>query len=545
MFTATDVVVGKIAVQLQIASAKRVRHELRELAGEEGGDVSLADRLVAKGACPAARAAELKELAGHFEAARSDAAFLRLLEREAGFSAESVGALLFDLSRKAWRSSVSAALLGAKLITSEQHDLLQARCERAVSKETRQIIARYQKDDFSGVSRGLSKKAKLERSDLTVLKLFGAGLAVAHAKKLRSAARKTAAPTAAPTTAPTAAPTAPLNLEGVKGLKRIADYDVIQLLGAGGMGAVFLGKKDGMGLFVAIKVMLVHAASEAERMRFQREIALGRRVDHDSVMSILDSGETAEGLSYLVVPALVGKELMEHLEAAGDAGLAPDFACRTFENLLGGMQAIHDARIVHRDVKPENVMVLSGGDGAVKIMDFGLARLEGEPDPEDAAASFRTMAGAGEVSGSPPYMSPESISEGEADSRSDIYSLGVLFFQMLTGRLPFESDSVTGYLTQHMAMPPPTLAETRPDIPWPEEAEEFFERLLEKEPGDRPASCREVLEELKGVSAALATMGDPPPAPEPLAPEPPQEDELKTGSSWVTKGLLGRLLGRR
>ena len=152
MFTATDVVVGKIAVQLQFAPAEKVRHELRELAGEEGREVSLADRLVACGACPAARAAELKELAGHFEAARSDAAFLRLLEREAGVSAESVGALLFDLSRKGWPSSVSAALLDADLITSEQHGQLQSRCERAVSKETRQIIERYRKDDFSGGS---------------------------------------------------------------------------------------------------------------------------------------------------------------------------------------------------------------------------------------------------------------------------------------------------------------------------------------------------------------------------------------------------------
>src|SRR5207244_1533278 len=109
-------------------------------------------------------------------------------------------------------------------------------------------------------------------------------------------------------------------------------------------------------------------------------------------------------------------------------------------------------------VKPENIMVLFGEAHEIKIMDFGLARLEGEAaEEEDEVATFRTMGD--EVSGSPPYIAPETIRNHEIDARTDIYSLGVLFFQLLTGKLPFESDTPTGFMTQHVAMPPTTLAE--------------------------------------------------------------------------------------
>lgn len=540
MLGSADIIAGKIAVQLRFAPVEAARAALRAMAAAPQVPGDLPGRLLDANEVTDAQGARLRELVASFERARTDGAYLRLLLREAAhLRAEDVGAVVADLHRRGGSAALEDALVEAGLLTAEQGRALADKHRRALAQEDRKVIERYVAEDFAGVAKPLTS-GELEPDDLSIFKLFGKGIpAVAHAQRLLSAA---------PAPAPAARPArrASLTMEEVKSLARIADYDVVQLLGAGGMGAVFLGQKEGMGVFCAIKVMLDGEASEAERKRFQREIALGKRVNHESVMSILDSGETREGLSYLVVPALVGKELRALLDAAGEGGLPLRIASRTFESVLQGMHAIHEAGIIHRDVKPENVMVLAGDRGDVKIMDFGLARLEGEPDPEDDAASFKTMGD--EVSGSPPYLAPEAIRRRPIDRRTDIYSLGVLFFQMLTGKLPFESDSPTGYLTQHVAMPPPTLAEVRPDVPWTPAAERLLERMLAKEPDERPASCSEVLDELRGgLSAALAEESPgAAPEPSPPTPAPAAAPQLESPERvWATKGILGRLMGRR
>ncbi len=538
MLGSADIIAGKIVVQLRHASAASARAALRAMAAAPEAPGDLADRLEAEGRLSAEQAARVRALVVAFERARADAGFLRLVEREAGrIRLEDLGAVLADLHERGWSARLDEALVTAGLLTTERRDDLVAQQRRAMAQDDRKVLERYVAEDFAGVARPLTSGG-LEAEDVSLFKLFGKGLlAVAHAQTLLSTRRRPAPPPGLAPPRP-AAPGPSLTMDDVKGLRRIADYDVVQLLGAGGMGAVFLGQKEGMGLFCAVKVMLDAAATEVERRRFQREIALGRRVKHDLVMGILDSGETSEGLSYLVVPALVGKELRVLLDRAGDVGLPLATARRCFERVLEGMQAIHDEGIIHRDVKPENIMVLAGDRGDVKIMDFGLARLEGEADPDDEVASFKTVGD--EVSGSPPYLAPEAIRRRPIDRRTDIYSLGVLLFQMLTGKLPFESDSPTGYLTQHVAMPPPTLAEVRPDVRWTPAAERLVERMLAKTPDERPSSCREVLAELRSlalVEEAPEPGSDPVAAPTPTPQDPPTR-------GWASQGLLGRLIGR-
>jgi serine/threonine protein kinase len=284
--------------------------------------------------------------------------------------------------------------------------------------------------------------------------------------------------------------------------------------------------------------MLDQAASKAERGRFMREIQLTKRIKHKNVIGILDSGTTSQGLTYLVVPALAGKELRSYIDL-DKVGLDREFACAIMEGVLEGMQAVHDASIVHRDLKPENCFVLAGGRD-VKIMDFGLARLDDDALEATQNDYFRSQGG--EVVGSPPYIAPESITSDPIDRRTDIYSLGVMFFEMLTGVRPIESETTQGYLTAHLVAPPLTLAEARPKLSWPPEAEKLIARMLAKSRDERPSTCRAILDELRTFIPKLVKAGPM----ENLVPETAVVQVVAKRSDtkqWGVKGLLGRLWG--
>jgi serine/threonine protein kinase len=458
-------------------------------------------------------------------------------------------------------------------LTAEQDKLLWEKQRAAIDKEDQKIVARYLGDDYEGIGRPLIPGSKLDPADYKISRLFRgketrALVDKAELEAVRREQEESSAtmvlddPLAAPGPAP-AAPSPPATvvedqlarsfddaepdeedeeglkpafksapgargMDRVKEMTRIADYAVVQVLGAGGMGAVFLGQRDGAGELCAIKVMLNSAAGEKERGRFQREIDLGKKVRHKNIVGVIESGKTDDGLTYLVVPAIVGGELRSLLKKAAGKGLSAHEACDFFEQMLEGMQAVHDLRIVHRDLKPENVMI-AGKERTVKIMDFGLAKLDHEAEKESDAA-FRTLNG--EVVGTPAYIAPESITGDPIDARTDIYSLGIIFFEMLTGKLPIEAATPEEYVQQHLICPPLSLHEARGGrVEWPSEADALFSRMLAKVKDERPASCKAILAELrKTIRPKLEAMekGPPPPAEEP-----------KRYTS-----LLGRLLGK-
>lgn len=344
---------------------------------------------------------------------------------------------------------------------------------------------------------------------------------------LRSAAIKSAAKATAKT----------LSIEDVANLKRIGDYAIVEVLGVGGMGAVFLAQRDGTGVYVALKVLLSGAASPEERGRFAREIQLAQRIEHPNVLAVIEPGETPEGLAYVAVPALAGKELRDLLKQGSGKGLAPALVVRILRQLLGGLGAVHEAKVVHRDLKPENVFVLAGGDHEVRLMDFGVAK------PSDDGGQdidvFRTQMS--EVTGSPAYIAPESISGDPIDARTDIYSLGVMLFEMLTGKLPLESETTQGFLTQHLISPPSTLEEVSPDLAWPEGLEDLMDRMLAKGKTERPASCAEILAVLDaGLADEILALA---PVPGEVPVERPEGVEVGPDgkAAWGFKGLLGRL----
>src|SRR6266852_1825683 len=215
------------------------------------------------------------------------------------------------------------------------------------------------------------------------------------------------------------------------------NYNILKKLGEGGMGAVYLGEHVKMSRKSAIKVMTQSMANDPDAIaRFNREATNAARINHPNVCAIYDFGETQDGLIYLAMEFIEGEPLTDVIEREGALPLAR--AAAIFLQTADALQAAHDLGIVHRDLKPDNIMVSrrkSGGD-MVKVVDFGIAKAVGG----DQAGQKVTKTGL--VVGTPEFMSPEQLSGDAVDGRSDLYSLGLVLYRMLTGKVPFEATSV-------------------------------------------------------------------------------------------------------
>lgn len=271
-------------------------------------------------------------------------------------------------------------------------------------------------------------------------------------------------------------------------------YQVGKRLGEGGMSYVYLAKDMTNGETVAIKVLtpkLKEDRSSVERLR--REAGLAMRLEHPNVCKILRLGETEDGLIYLVMPYLPG-ELLSDREVRQGA-LPLEFGVPMLVQMCRGLQHAHDLQIVHRDLKPENVMLVPddkgpGGARAV-IMDFGLAK-ERRQEPEVAK-----LTATGIVLGTPEFMSPEQIRGKVLDSRSDIYALGILGFEMFTGQLPFQGRNAQEMMIARLRGKPKLLREVKPDLPARLEA--VLNKAMSLDPGDRYATMAVFAEALEGA----------------------------------------------
>ncbi|MBX3471798.1 MAG: serine/threonine protein kinase [Planctomycetes bacterium] len=560
MLRTRDVMAAKIAVQLQVVGADDARALLRALDAGQAGAGDFVNHAATRFRLDPRLVETVRHRAALYEHVREEAVFLRLLERAMGFGRDSVATLLAQLEAQPHRRRLGEALVRAGRLPPEKDKELQRQARASIEQDDARIMDRYRQEDFAGVMKPLIRGSRLDPADFKISTLFRSKETRAlvdqidlqalreEARRAREAPAPPPAPAAAAppvaTPSPAGAP-ALAGMDQVSKLKRIADYTIVEVLGVGGMGAVFLGQKDGRGEYCAIKVMLNQAAGKTELGRFRRELALMARIDHPNVLALLDSGDTPEGLTYLVVPALAGKELRAHIDAAGAAGLTPPLVIKVFKQVLEGMDAVHRLGIVHRDLKPENIFVRAGGEEEVKIMDFGLAKLADGADEGGQEDCFRSDAG--EVVGSPAYIAPESITNDAIDARTDIYSLGIILFEMLTGKLPLESETAQGYLGQHLVCPPLTLAEAQPGRRWPQALEDLLARMMGKTKDERPASCAEVLEAFRGVAVPLLRMDVgskevPTVAPievaaaQAAAAQPKQEP-----GGWGFKGLMGRL----
>ncbi|WP_076972160.1 protein kinase domain-containing protein [Streptomyces sparsogenes] len=277
-------------------------------------------------------------------------------------------------------------------------------------------------------------------------------------------------------------------------------YVVREQLGQGGMAAVYRAHDTGLDRVVAVKVMHGELGRDPSfRQRFRREAQLAAKLAHPNVVGVHDIGEepdpggAGEPMPYLVMEFVGGQSLRERVER-GPVGV--DEALRITGDVLSGLEASHALGIVHRDIKPANVMLTA--DGRVKVMDFGIARA--------VQSAESALTGTGTVLGSAPYMAPEQATGGEVDGRTDLYAVGVMLYQLLSGRLPFEDDSVPTLLFKHVYAEPPALAETGVHVS--PAVQELVTRALAKTPGERYADAGVMRERVE--AARTGTAGPPP-----------------------------------
>jgi serine/threonine protein kinase/WD40 repeat protein len=256
----------------------------------------------------------------------------------------------------------------------------------------------------------------------------------------------------------------------------LAGYRIEALLGRGGMGVVYLAEQLRLKRRVALKLLAPELADDDRfRERFLRESELAASIDHSNIIPIYDAGE-AEGLLYIAMRYVKGTDLGTLLVSEGR--LEPDRAVAIIGAVASALDAAHTRGLVHRDVKPGNVLLAE--DGTIYLADFGLTR----------SADDRGSADKPHLSGTPEYIAPEQIEGGDLAASADIYSLGCVLYHCLAGKSPFGGSSPVGLLFAHLEKPPPSLTEQRPELP--QAIDQVIAIALAKEPAERYRSCQEL-----------------------------------------------------
>jgi serine/threonine-protein kinase len=260
-------------------------------------------------------------------------------------------------------------------------------------------------------------------------------------------------------------------------------YKVLRLIGEGGMGAVYEGEQQ-LGTTkrkVAIKTLHTHLSRDPKiKARFEREVGTVAELEHPNTIQVYDFGTHDDGILYIVMEFLQGKSLATVLEKEG--AMAPDRVERVMQQICGSLEEAHGRGIIHRDLKPDNIVLVdrAGKKDFVKVLDFGIAKRSQEPDTREQKLTQQ-----GTVLGTPPYMSPEQFSGRPIDARSDIYSLGVMAYEMLTGKLPFSANTPWEWATQHMTQAPIPIESHAEAMRAPAGMRSAILRALAKEPEAR------------------------------------------------------------
>jgi serine/threonine-protein kinase len=279
----------------------------------------------------------------------------------------------------------------------------------------------------------------------------------------------------------------------------IGSYRILKQLGAGAMGAVFLAEHRHLKRQAALKLLARELVDRPDLLeRFFLEARATSAIAHPGIVQIFDCEIDAVGRPYIVMELLSGETLAAVLARQG--ALQPLAAARLVRSLADALEAAHRKGIVHRDLKPENMFVQPEPPDTIKLVDFGIAKLAGDLQ---AGQVHKTRSGA--VMGTPLYMSPEQCRDSAAiDVRTDIYSLGCVMHEMLTGRPPFTKDNFGELMVAHLTQPPPDARATNPAVPAP--LAELTLELLRKDPAQRPAGMRIVAERLQRYIARMTTV---------------------------------------
>jgi eukaryotic-like serine/threonine-protein kinase len=286
-------------------------------------------------------------------------------------------------------------------------------------------------------------------------------------------------------------------------------YKIIKKLGEGGMGTVYQAQQMPIDRLVAIKVLLGKLATdEVAVKRFEQEARAISKMQHPNTVTIYDYGKTDEDRLYIVMEFLRGKTLTDALRATGGMGLEVMRGIGIIRQVCASLADAHGAGIIHRDLKPDNIFLceVGGSKDWVKVLDFGVAKLA---DNEAGATLTQT----GMIFGTPKYMSPEQAEGKPIDFRADIYALGVVLYELMTGRPPFIAETPVALLLKHISEAPAPFRKIRPEIAVPPEVEAVVMRALEKDPDRRQLTVDQLATELENASRFVAGSMSMAPAP--------------------------------
>lgn len=274
------------------------------------------------------------------------------------------------------------------------------------------------------------------------------------------------------------------------GRSLFGEYTFTRKLGEGGMGAVYLAQQDSIDQKIAVKVLHANAADSDEIVqRFHREARVISMLTHPNIIRVFIFGRTEDDLLYLAMEYVEGRTLRD---AMTSQGMDEVRAIKIMKQLCSGLSEAHDLGIIHRDLKPDNVLLTKfrGEDNFVKILDFGIAKLN-EPDGKPE----QKLTQAGIVYGTPEYLSPEQAQALDLDQRTDIYSLGVMLYEFMTGRVPFTAATPVSILTMHVFNEPPRPSEVAPGKVGPT-MERIIMKALAKDPKQRYTHALDMFEDL-------------------------------------------------
>ena len=280
-------------------------------------------------------------------------------------------------------------------------------------------------------------------------------------------------------------------------------YRILGKIGEGGMAVVYKAVHTRFDELRALKVMTPELAGDQGFVkRFMHEAVLTRKLQHPNAVRVEDIDEAEDGRPFIVMEYIEGRSLKEVIQA--EAPMAAERVCSIIAQVAKALDAAHRLGIVHRDIKPANIFLVahpwSAGEPEVaKVLDFGIAKVK-EARLDDGAQSHSTLTGTGSVIGTPAYMSPEQargLRGDQLDGRSDVYSLGVVMYEMLIQGLPLEADTSVQWILAHVQTPPKPLWEARPDLPIPPAVAAVVMRCLEKDARDRPESALHLVAEIQ------------------------------------------------
>jgi eukaryotic-like serine/threonine-protein kinase len=277
-------------------------------------------------------------------------------------------------------------------------------------------------------------------------------------------------------------------MQSVPTVPRVVDnkYRIEQLIARGGMGAVYRARDVRLDRLVALKVVRAELLGDSEaRQRFRREAQIVAALQHPSIVSIFDYGTLPDGGAYLVMELVRGEDLRHVLQREG--WLEPDRAMQILGAVCGAMEAAHREGVLHRDLKPENIL-LPGGPVVAKVLDFGVAKVvrDDAGERETIASDGSLITAAGMIIGTPAYMAPEQLRGISPDARADIFSLGVIAFEMLTGELPFGRGTLADIVLAHARGVPPFPVKRSV----PTALEDAIRAALQPDPDRRPMSVQ-------------------------------------------------------